>query len=626
MAQTKTPPPKKVNGTKKPTAKKSASPSPTPASPSSWHVDDLRMVFASEDYDARDEYAVTLATAGKDLKAIVESSLEPAATWTFPEATLEKATSSFALSQGSPSKKVPKTGAKNLPPFLVSRKTLRDLHTGSSKVTPLWGDEDEGNEPTEIEITGATETTYLGAPVTVLRAAGGEIELWIVDDERWPLVIHRSEGECSWKLLAVGPKAALGAKHKGLGKLSFTARKTKSTVDVERAVEAGTDALAAVLTRKGTPARALELAIKKAERSRSPAVRDALVALLGHTDTGVRVVALNALRPVGEEAGFADWLGSTLHREQARVGTNDQAQHPAWMRMDALVQLARSGKLLKVSSVMDALRAIARTHESIPFRQYLENVLIAEGDEPTRAAAVARLDDADVLAKAFYQLDATLAAVFLRADAASSVAPKIDQVFAACDGQGRALVLRHIFGNQSAGWLRYVIDLWKRSDADTRTLIAGSFDPNPDLCKGLFDPAVDGDSEMVVSLFGRLCAARFSPLGDRAQRRLAPSVLETDAAWLPQLVDLALTTNGSRTWFLTMLLERHPAATLSPLLASRIAARGAVSYGDVQALLELPAKDFAAALEACKAVTAADPEEADLLKDIEKHLRRASAK
>jgi hypothetical protein len=616
MAQTKTPHPKKLTGTKKRTAKKSARPSLTPASRASWLIDDVRLVFESEDHDSCDEYAVTLTTAGKDLQSIVESSLEPAVTWTFPEATLERATSSFALSQGSPSKK----GAKNLPPFLVSRKTLRELHTGSAKVTPLWGDDDDGNEPTEIEITGATKSTYLGASVTVLRAAGGEIELWIVDDERWPLVIHRSEGECSWKLLAAGAKAALGAKHKELGKLSFTPRKSKSTVDVERAVEAGTDALAAALTRKGTPASTLLLAMKKAEGSRAPAVRDALVALLGHVDTSVRMAAAAGLRGGGEEAGFADWLVSTLHREQVRVGTDDKAQHPAWMRMDALIQLARSKALLRLSSVTDALRAIARTHDSIHFRQHMENVLIAEGDEPTRAAAIARLDDAEVLAKAFYQLEATLAAVFWRADAASSLVPKIDKVFAACDRQGRALVLQRIFLNQSEGWLRYVIDLWKRSDAETRTQIAEHFVPKADLCKGLFDPAVDGDSEMVVALFGR------SQVQDSTQRLLAASVLETGARWLPHLIDLALSSRSSNRWFFKMLLERHPAATLSPLLASKIEARGTVSYGDVDALLELPAKGFVAALEACKVVTAADPDEADLLKSIEKHLRRAPAK
>ncbi|MDB4960368.1 MAG: hypothetical protein JWP01_367 [Myxococcales bacterium] len=624
---TKTPHPKQLTGPKKTTAKKSARPSLTPASHSSWLVDDVRLVFESEDYDSCDQYAVTLTTAGKDLQSIVESSLEPAVTWTFPEATLERATSSFALSQGSPSKKVSKKGAKNLPPFLVSRKTLRDLHAGSSKVTPLWGDDDDGDERTEIviEITGSTESTYLGASVTVLRAAGGEIELWIVDDERWPLVLHRSEGECSWTLLAAGPKAALGAKHKGLGKLSFTPRKSKSTVDVERAAEAGTDALAAALTRKGTPARALLLAMKKAEGSRSPALRDALVVLLGHVDTSVRVAAAAGLRRGGEEAGFADWLVSTLHREQVRVGTDDKAQHPAWMRMDALVQLARSNALLKLSSVTDALRAIARTHDSLHFRQHMENVLIAEGDEPTRAAAIARLDDAEALAKAFYQLAATLAAVFLRADAASSFVPKIDKVFAACDRQGRGQILQTIFLNQSQGWLRYLIDLWKRSDAETRTQIAEYFVPNPDLCKGLFDPAVDSDSEMVISLFERH-SVRFSALGDRTQRLLAPALLETGATWLPQVIDLALSTNGSRSWFLKMLLERHPAATMSPLLASKIEARGTVSYGDVDALLEVPAKGFVAALEACKAVMAADPDEAELVKSIEKHLRRALAK
>lgn len=94
----------------------------------------------------------------------------------------------------------------DLPPFLLSQTALRELRDGSTLLRPEWAG--EGSEPTTLTLkerrTVELERDGDRIEVAALVASGDEVELIVVDDETWPLVIERTEGDNYWKLEAIG--------------------------------------------------------------------------------------------------------------------------------------------------------------------------------------------------------------------------------------------------------------------------------------------------------------------------------------------------------------------------------------------------------------------------------------
>jgi hypothetical protein len=94
----------------------------------------------------------------------------------------------------------------DLPPFLLSQTALRELRDGSTLLRPEWAG--EGSEPTTLTLkerrTVELERDGDRIEVKALVASGDDVELTVVDDDTWPLVIERTEGDNYWKLEAIG--------------------------------------------------------------------------------------------------------------------------------------------------------------------------------------------------------------------------------------------------------------------------------------------------------------------------------------------------------------------------------------------------------------------------------------
>jgi hypothetical protein len=168
----------------------------------------MRLLYDLEDFDAHDTALFTLRSVGDDLEVdllTVGNVLE----LRFTNEALETAGAFLHLAQGH----VQPTDAKrkdkslksplgaNLPPFLLSRAAFRALLTGKA----TFGDgEIELVERRVIQAKIDGKETKL--PIVVARGEGGEIdELYVLDDERWPVVLKRTwDGECFIELRAAG--------------------------------------------------------------------------------------------------------------------------------------------------------------------------------------------------------------------------------------------------------------------------------------------------------------------------------------------------------------------------------------------------------------------------------------
>lgn len=94
----------------------------------------------------------------------------------------------------------------DLPPFLLSQTALRELRDGSTLLRPEWAG--EGSQPTTLTLserrTVEVERDGDLVELAALVASGDDVELIVLDDDTWPLVIARTEGDNYWKLEAIG--------------------------------------------------------------------------------------------------------------------------------------------------------------------------------------------------------------------------------------------------------------------------------------------------------------------------------------------------------------------------------------------------------------------------------------
>jgi hypothetical protein len=93
---------------------------------------------------------------------------------------------------------------RDLPPFLLSRTALRELRAGATRIRPEWAD----GEPIELTLSARRsaqiERDGETVAVPVLVASGEDLELVVIDDDTWPLIVERNEGDNYWKLEAIG--------------------------------------------------------------------------------------------------------------------------------------------------------------------------------------------------------------------------------------------------------------------------------------------------------------------------------------------------------------------------------------------------------------------------------------
>ena len=172
----------------------------------------MQLLYEIAGYGSADGALVAVARAGADL-ALEVTSAGAKRTLTFTAEALENANAFLMFSQGHVSAKhdedETKPLRKNLPPFLLSRRGLRELNAG----TTTWIGE-EGGEA-EIELVGAR--------VIHGRVAGKTVELNVVEgrsdsfgflvlnDDTWPIVLKTEWGDdCGVNLKAVGPGLAIG--------------------------------------------------------------------------------------------------------------------------------------------------------------------------------------------------------------------------------------------------------------------------------------------------------------------------------------------------------------------------------------------------------------------------------
>src|SRR5690606_31701550 len=86
-----------------------------------------------------------------------------------------------------------------------SQQVLLELREGATHVHPEWSP--PGSDPERVRLTGrATASIEVdGEPreVAVLVARGEGVELTVIDDDAWPLVLRRVEGANYWRLLGI---------------------------------------------------------------------------------------------------------------------------------------------------------------------------------------------------------------------------------------------------------------------------------------------------------------------------------------------------------------------------------------------------------------------------------------
>jgi len=171
--------------------------------------------YEMADFDAADNYEFQILETDDQL--VLSSAFEdgePEAVVAFSNDSLADSRTIAVLSQGSwlsaaleqPSQddECERLDA-DLPPFLLSKTMLFELRAGGTRLRSEWSAPGSQPEPLRLTERATAEIEIDGEPheFAVLVASGDGVELTVVDDEAWPLVVERVEGDNYWRLLAI---------------------------------------------------------------------------------------------------------------------------------------------------------------------------------------------------------------------------------------------------------------------------------------------------------------------------------------------------------------------------------------------------------------------------------------
>jgi predicted DNA-binding WGR domain protein len=315
------------------------------------------------DDDADDAYVFELAPAPDGaLEVRYTGSCDPGG-FRVAASALDASSASawISISQGVASLKWTKelspdvTVDSHVPPFLLPRGAFKALKEGQPQAWTLpWG----LGGPTTLALaaSGTIEIDRDGRPHTlgVCQITGRQLELWVVDDERWPVIVRLTQtGGCHLKLLAAGDAVSVE-------QVEALARSAPEPVGAAQAKTASsTDALA-LLSKAGAPVEQVIAAVEACGALSDVESRDALLRAAGHAQPDVRAAATKQLKRRADEEGMGQSLMEALMRvtdamlkEKAEVAAL-QGWHDALLRAWGAQHLAYPLELKK------AVRALAK--------------------------------------------------------------------------------------------------------------------------------------------------------------------------------------------------------------------------------------------------------------------------
>lgn len=341
---------------------------------------DVEWLFEAADDDVEDRYVFTVKSTSPALELAFDS---PAGggVLRFTDDALERADRLFEISQGGAwddgGKALPDPITHACPPILLPRSVYAKLAADGTATLHVGGDEREleclGKARATVHVSGkATE-------IDVLRIQGNGVEMWVVADASWPLVLDRRDGgeDQGWRFLAAGsgltvddepPKPSFGK----IAPLSSARKKKKGPGSSEaELVEAATG--------KGKASQRIA-AIEKLASIESDASTTALLLAAIDPDYKIAGQASKVLRQREQSPGFARCILAALEELAA--------SRPE--RIRALMNRVTKGHVEACPELLERIRAVYRedpsTHGS------LRAVLVGLGDEVTARELVQSLD------------------------------------------------------------------------------------------------------------------------------------------------------------------------------------------------------------------------------------------
>lgn len=171
--------------------------------------------YEMADFDASDNYEFQILETDDQL--VLSSAFEegePEAVIAFSNESLTDSRTIAVLSQGSWLSAALEEPTRDdecdrldadLPPFLLSRTQLMELRAGATRLRREWAP--PGSQPGQLtlkeRVVVEVEIDDEPQEFTALVAAGDGVEVTVIDDEAWPLVVERIEGDNFWRLLAL---------------------------------------------------------------------------------------------------------------------------------------------------------------------------------------------------------------------------------------------------------------------------------------------------------------------------------------------------------------------------------------------------------------------------------------
>lgn len=177
-----------------------------PPEPLTWAVPGTTLTYEIADFDVEDRWSFDVLAADEGLTLRVrtgEADVVVAAALACTAEAVAKAIRPIAFSQEGADVAVDQPQSKQLPPLLVSRGTHGKLAAG--REAPFHSEWSEKVLLTASRGRASLRVNEREVAVATLKAedADGRVAMTILDDPRWPLVIDRTEGDCSVRLVGI---------------------------------------------------------------------------------------------------------------------------------------------------------------------------------------------------------------------------------------------------------------------------------------------------------------------------------------------------------------------------------------------------------------------------------------